>query len=156
MYKLSYWSESNLSAHIVSYQVAPTIAVRTCFSRSLLTLYTTVILLYAFYIVSCTLSNKHFRVIFSQCLAGVYTAEPTHHPHVFNPLYWKILYAWYMGTRIACSSNQGTVTELSKCWNNWFEYSTCNLISSLSYHSTVSTMGTVGFRDTPSSITVTS
>ena len=52
----------NLSAHIVSYQVATTIAVRTCFSRSLLTLCITVILLYAFYIVSCTLSNKHFRV----------------------------------------------------------------------------------------------
>ena len=52
----------NLSAHIVSYQVATTIAVRTCLSRSLLTLCITVILLYAFYIVSCTLSNKHFRV----------------------------------------------------------------------------------------------
>ena len=51
-----------LSAHIVSYQVAPTIAVRTCLSRSLLTLYMTVILLYAFHTVSCTLSNKQFRV----------------------------------------------------------------------------------------------
>ena len=52
----------NLSAVIVSYQVATTIAVRTCLSRSLLTLCITVILKYAFYIVSCTLSNKHFRV----------------------------------------------------------------------------------------------
>ena len=34
----------------------------TCLRKSLLTLYMTVILLYAFYTVSCTLSNKHFRV----------------------------------------------------------------------------------------------
>ena len=50
-----------LSDHIVSYQMVLTMAVRTYLSRSLLILHITVILLYAFYIVSCILSNKHFR-----------------------------------------------------------------------------------------------
>ena len=62
MYEQSYRSESNLSDHIVSYQMVLTMAARTYLSRSLLILHITVILLYAFYIVSCILSNKHFRV----------------------------------------------------------------------------------------------